>query len=248
MDVIRGVLAAIAALSFNSVASAASYNLGADAGSATFQYGQGDAATYASGSGSSFLSFANIFACGTGGLLECRNSGSSPYPYVAINPTAVDYVTPDDNFTAHGIFLESGYAGTGADSAVIRFTTPDTGSYALGGQFIRLEVPNGDGATVSVYKVSGGTATALYSQLLASGPQLSSLPFNLGVSLSAGDYLDFVVSGNGTIYSDTTGVEGIIQTATIPEPATWAMTIGGFGMIGGALRRRSKMRIAFIKA
>jgi len=29
----------------------------------------------------------------------------------------------------------------------------------------------------------------------------------------------------------------------VPEPATWAMMVGGFGMIGGALRRR--VRIAF---
>jgi hypothetical protein len=24
----------------------------------------------------------------------------------------------------------------------------------------------------------------------------------------------------------------------VPEPATWAMMIGGFGLVGGALRRR----------
>ncbi|GAA0487365.1 hypothetical protein GCM10009096_32800 [Parasphingorhabdus litoris] len=27
----------------------------------------------------------------------------------------------------------------------------------------------------------------------------------------------------------------------VPEPATWAMMIGGFGLVGGALRRRRKM-------
>lgn len=245
MRISLGLLAAVAAFSFESAASATSYNLGADAGAAVFKYGRGDAATYVSGSGSSFASFTNIFACGTGGVLECRNSGVSPYPYILINPTNVDYTQPDDTFTAHGIFLESGYAGSGADSAVIRFTTPDTGAYTLDGRFIRLEVPNGDGALVSVYKVSGGSATALYSQLLTSGPQLSSLPFNLGFNLSAGDFLDFVVSSNGTIYSDTTGLEGVIQTAAVPEPASWTMMIGGFGMIGGALRRRSRVRLAF---
>jgi hypothetical protein len=29
--------------------------------------------------------------------------------------------------------------------------------------------------------------------------------------------------------------------AAVPEPASWAMMIGGFGMIGGALRRRAKV-------
>lgn len=29
-----------------------------------------------------------------------------------------------------------------------------------------------------------------------------------------------------------------LLTASVPEPATWAMMIGGFGMVGGAMRRR----------
>ncbi|MBY0521352.1 MAG: DUF4394 domain-containing protein [Sphingomonas sp.] len=33
-------------------------------------------------------------------------------------------------------------------------------------------------------------------------------------------------------------VFGIAIAPTVPEPATWAMMIGGFGIIGGALRRR----------
>ncbi|MBY0520051.1 MAG: PEPxxWA-CTERM sorting domain-containing protein, partial [Sphingomonas sp.] len=28
-------------------------------------------------------------------------------------------------------------------------------------------------------------------------------------------------------------------TPAVPEPATWAMMIGGFGIVGGAMRRRS---------
>ena len=29
-----------------------------------------------------------------------------------------------------------------------------------------------------------------------------------------------------------------ISLSAVPEPATWAMMIGGFGMVGGAMRRR----------
>lgn len=36
----------------------------------------------------------------------------------------------------------------------------------------------------------------------------------------------------------------VIPGAAVPEPATWAMMIGGFGLAGGAMRRRSKLRIA----
>ena len=35
-------------------------------------------------------------------------------------------------------------------------------------------------------------------------------------------------------------VSGTTATGAVPEPATWAMMIGGFAMMGGALRRRSR--------
>ncbi|QDZ08168.1 PEP-CTERM sorting domain-containing protein [Sphingomonas panacisoli] len=35
-------------------------------------------------------------------------------------------------------------------------------------------------------------------------------------------------------------VSGTTATGAVPEPATWAMMIAGFGMMGGALRRRSR--------
>jgi len=34
-------------------------------------------------------------------------------------------------------------------------------------------------------------------------------------------------------------------TTPAPEPASWAMMLGGFGMIGGALRARRKSAIPF---
>jgi hypothetical protein len=38
-------------------------------------------------------------------------------------------------------------------------------------------------------------------------------------------------------------------TGALPEPATWAMMIGGFGMVGGSMRyRRAKTRIAYATA
>jgi hypothetical protein len=44
--------------------------------------------------------------------------------------------------------------------------------------------------------------------------------------------------------SATLRVSEVFENGAVPEPTTWAMFIAGFGMIGGALRRRQKMRRA----
>lgn len=51
--------------------------------------------------------------------------------------------------------------------------------------------------------------------------------FVVGGEQSAG-FVDFI-----RIYDSV-----IVPTAGVPEPATWAMMIGGFGLVGGAMRRR----------
>ena len=47
-------------------------------------------------------------------------------------------------------------------------------------------------------------------------------------------------SGTLTFTYEPTGVE-----APVPEPATWAMMIGGFGMMGASLRRRRSTSVRF---
>ena len=38
---------------------------------------------------------------------------------------------------------------------------------------------------------------------------------------------------------------GANAVADAPEPATWAMMVGGFGLVGGALRRRARTTVTF---
>ncbi len=58
--------------------------------------------------------------------------------------------------------------------------------------------------------------------------------------------------GNGSIqftsFDRTTSKDAFldnVRIAAVPEPATWAMMIFGFGMVGGAMRRRQKVRFAY---
>lgn len=54
----------------------------------------------------------------------------------------------------------------------------------------------------------------------------------------------YSVSGGETYGNDRLGRVTIGGSATpaVPEPATWAMMIAGFGAVGGAMRRRSRYR------
>ena len=61
--------------------------------------------------------------------------------------------------------------------------------------------------------------------------------------LAAGKY---ELSITGYSYGKASGFSGHIVSSAVPEPASWAMMIGGVGFVGGAMRRRSiSAKIAF---
>ena len=41
------------------------------------------------------------------------------------------------------------------------------------------------------------------------------------------------------------GIGGLAPPPAVPEPATWGMMIAGFGLVGGALRRRPKVAVRY---
>ncbi len=60
--------------------------------------------------------------------------------------------------------------------------------------------------------------------------------------------IDFGGTANFTAYDNITFGSAVAGggTGAVPEPATWAMMIGGFGAIGGAMRnRRRKTTVSF---
>jgi len=75
--------------------------------------------------------------------------------------------------------------------------------------------------------------------------------FNFGngglLTVSLDNNIEF---GNGlfglsSLSKTVGGTFTLTQAAAVPEPATWAMMIGGFGLTGAAMRRRRRIATAF---
>lgn len=74
----------------------------------------------------------------------------------------------------------------------------------------------------------------------------------LGFSTAAGSAVNLFVTTDTAYRVNAGGLStGFVTasasaaTAAVPEPATWAMMIGGFGVIGAAARRRRRMTVSF---
>ena len=89
-------------------------------------------------------------------------------------------------------------------------------------------------------------------QFTNSGSVSSATVVDVPVSFTSNNFLRLVgqlnPGGNGTGDGLITG--SLTFTASqapggVPEPATWALLILGFGTVGGAMRRRSRMRVAY---
>jgi hypothetical protein len=125
------------------------------------------------------------------------------------------------------------------------------------------------GTTAAVSTVAGGPSTdftdrgiVVYDQNTLGGfgsfPALTTVPFTngdnfLGLRVTSGGqtYFGFAFTTNATLNSfgfETTPNTGIMATTAltaVPEPATWAMMIGGFGLIGSTMRRRKRLSVRF---
>lgn len=93
----------------------------------------------------------------------------------------------------------------------------------------------GFGATTSGGYSSNGRATL--TGLLQSTATNNFTLSNFVTSGSSG-FADFFSIGELT-------VNGVTANSAVPEPATWAMLLIGFGFAGAAMRRRKNIRVSF---
>lgn len=75
-----------------------------------------------------------------------------------------------------------------------------------------------------------------------SGWNLASTSFT---ATQTSQVLSFLSLGTPSGQPPVALLDGVSLTAAVPEPASWAMMIGGFGMVGGAMRRSRRAKVAF---
>ncbi len=180
-----------------------------------------------------------VFAAGTFQSSGCAIGGTSCYAQPNFQGV---YLAPTDGtyqgaqLSASEITLHPG--PNNGELATVRFIAPTAGSYLFSGFFRAADAPSGDGTTV--FTPNGSSPLGLRGS--------ANVTFNFRQFLAEGATADFSVGNGapGSGYSfDTTGLG--LSISAVPEPATWAMMILGFGFIGGAMRygkRRSTVRFA----
>jgi hypothetical protein len=95
---------------------------------------------------------------------------------------------------------------------------PDFGSYA-GNQSYTVTIGN---ASLGTFTTVSGASFAAHGGVVS--------------GLTAGQ--TYTVSFNGKVASDQTAFIDKVSVLGVPEPAEWALLIGGFALVGAASRRR----------
>lgn len=135
---------------------------------------------------------------------------------------------------------------TPAQSATLLYQV--TGSYTLSFQIDSKPVVTSSGFGGFGAHLTGSIYEKVFFYNTYYGGGLSVyLPGNVSVIAPYGPQLFYGSVDDPTLYTGVFGLSnGMLLTVTevlpVPEPVTWAMMIGGLGLIGGLMRRRAKVR------
>ena len=180
--------------------------------------------TFGSFSGGTFTAFPTGGTCLFASTV-CLTSGN--YLGVYKSSDGASHVSGTGLISASGLLLHPGQNG---ELATILFTAPTAGTYSITASAYQADTSP---QSQTVGYILGGTPFT-FATLTTGAPTASG---NGSVFLAQGQTLGIFVGNNGSYYNDLTGIN---FSLSVPEPATWAMMLLGFGMVGVGLRNRKR--------
>jgi len=139
------------------------------------------------------------------------------------------------------------------------FAADDRAVVQLNGVIVDSTGILGFGAPPSRFQFSAGGSNIEYTFITNGRPEQAFVPQNLDVTtgfLTGTNTLTFIVNDTGSgINGNTLELAGptaynfagtvSYNLTSVPEPATWAMMLVGFGMLGVGLRNRKTARVTY---
>lgn len=188
-------------------------------------------------------------------LMACSSAANAA---VADFETKQPFYCGGGNQTDGGLNFASGFAACFyGPSNNADFPTPNTSNViGIGYSDTTVTTVSGDAFDLSTVDLAFGPfghggrqtdTTTVIGTLAAGGTLQTVLTVGYGFQTYALNWKGL----NSVTFGQLTGSEYLAfdnvrydLSAAVPEPAAWALMIGGFGLVGGALRRRAS-RIAF---
>ena len=200
-------------------------------GNGNFIYGEADPANPGS-SGTLFTANTNCFIAGSTCLQRAPNfdvpgvtkSTVASFQYGSVN-------VPTDRLLAH--------PGNDTLQTFVAFVAPTAGIYTYKATFNIQDVrPTGVG--INLIRTTSGGLPLIFTPLSVINGQVPSYSTMGQFTLGASEAFGFGIDNQGNFSNDSTGINFTVF-AGVPEPTTWGLLILGFGVIGGSMRRRTKL-------
>ena len=136
------------------------------------------------------------------------------------------YTVPDDMLLVH----------PGSVNPIgIFFTAPTAGAYDF---VFDVKVLDRSPSGVFISGITNASGAPVVTPLDALNAQNLGFTRTGTINLAQGQFFGVIINNGGNYSNDSTGVDFTLTTASVPEPAAWALMIGGFAAAGGMLRRR----------
>ncbi len=161
-------------------------------------------------------------------------TNSQNYTLFLQTPNLGDYLNPNDEAIALTPVLGENRVFLAGDGFPIGTTLDSDLTYQLTLGF------DGNRSLTGTYTPTTNTFLGGQTTIVENGVNyaLNEFSFRRFLGNPVGPYQAIAGTGDGNDYVGNFRLTATAVSGAVPEPATWAMMIGGFGVIGGVMRRR----------